>query len=270
MLGLVVWGVFGGEAGGQYFSGYLVEKSLAVDNVFAWAMVLTYFKIPKKYQHRVLFWGVLGAITLRVIFVFAGLAVIDRFEPVLLIFGGILLWSGIKMLLTKKGHEYDPAKSKFYLVVSKFIPISEKLDGHKLFTRVNGKRMATTLFMALLVVEFTDLVFAVDSVPAILAVSREPFIIIASNAAAILGMRALYFVFDILKDKFWLLSRALAFLLIFVGIKLVLAPTAIFGYNWFDFHIPTNLSLLIISSLLIGGVVGSLIFKKSNSGKIFK
>lgn len=267
-LGVVIWQAFGSEAGGQYFAGYLVEKSLSIDNVFAWALILTYFKIPKKYQHRVLFWGVLGAIVLRIIFVFAGIAVIERFEPILLVFGGILLWSGIKLLKTDKEHEYDPKNSHFYRFVSKFIPVSHNLDGHKLFTHENGRLVATMLFMALLVVEFTDVVFAVDSVPAILAVSRDPFIIIASNAAAILGMRALYFVFDILKESFWLLNHALAFLLIFVGVKMLIAPSEVFGFKWFGIHIPTNLSLAIIAFLLIGGIVGSLIFKRPKSGKI--
>ncbi len=267
-LGAVIWQNFGSEAGGQYFAGYLVEKSLSIDNVFAWALILGYFKIPKKYQHRVLFWGVIGAITLRTVFVFAGIAVIDRFQPILLVFGAILVWSGIKILKTDKEHVYDPSKSKFYLLVSKIIPVTDKIDGHKLFTKVNGKRVATTLFMALLIVEFTDVVFAVDSVPAILAVSREPFVIIASNAAAILGMRALYFVFDIIKDRFWLLNYALAFLLLFVGIKMLLAPTEVFGISWFDIHIPTPISLAIITFLLLGGVLGSLIFKRPGDGKI--
>lgn len=260
-LGIVVWQAFGSEAGGQYFAGYLVEKSLSIDNVFAWALILGYFKIPKKYQHRVLFWGVIGAITLRTIFVFAGLAIIERFEPILLIFGLILLWSGIKILRTKKEHTYDPTTSRFYKLVSRIIPVSHHLDGHKLFTREKGKRVATVLFMALLVVEFTDVVFAVDSVPAILAVSREPFIIIASNAAAILGMRALYFVFDIIKESFWLLNYALAFLLIFVGIKMVIAPGELFGLDWFGTHLPTVWSLGIISTLLAGGILGSLLIK---------
>lgn len=193
---------------------------------------------------------------------FAGIALINRFEPILIFFGLILLYSGFKLLKTDTEHVYDPSKGRFYLFISKFIPVSKELDGHKLFTKVNGKRMATMLFMALLVVEFTDVVFAVDSVPAILAVSQEPFIIIASNAAAILGMRALYFVFDLIKESFWLLNHALALLLLFVGLKLFIAPTEVFGQPWFDAHISTNISLLIITGLLSGGIIGSLVFKK--------
>lgn len=261
-LGLVVWQGFGSEAGTQYFSGYLVEKSLSIDNVFAWSLILTYFKIPKKYQHRVLFWGVIGAIILRAIFVFAGIAVIERFEPVLLIFGLLLIFSGFKLLRTQKEHEYDPRNGRFFKVIKTFIPVSKHLDGHKLFTHENGKLVATMLFMALLVVEFTDVVFAVDSVPAILAVSREPFIIIASNAAAILGMRALYFVFDIIKEQFWLLNYALGFLLLFVGFKMFVAPSHIFNHEWFGVHISTSWSLAIIGFLLANGIFGSLIVKK--------
>src|SRR5690606_6487889 len=199
------------------------------------------------------------------IFVFAGIALIERFEPVLIIFGLILIWSGIKIFRTKKEHEYDPHNSRFFRIAKSTIPVSRKLDGHKLFTHEKGKRVATMLFMALVIVEFTDVVFAVDSVPAVLAVSHEPFIIIASNAAAILGMRALYFVFDHVKESFWLLNYALAILLLFVGVKLALAPTHVFGLEWFNFHIPTNFSLMIIGGLLAGGVIGSHVFKQPAS-----
>ncbi len=266
-LGVVILNAFGGEAATQYFSGYLVEKSLSIDNVFTWSLILGYFNIPKKYQHRVLFWGVLGAIVLRTIFVFAGIALIEKFEPILIVFGLILIWSGIKIFRTKKEHEYDPHNSKFFRVVKTLIPVSHRLDGHKLFTHENGKRVATMLFMALIVVEFTDVVFAVDSVPAVLAVSTDPFIIIASNAAAILGMRALYFVFDHIKENFWLLNYALAMLLLFVGLKLALAPAQVFGMDWFNFHIANNLSLLIIGGLLAGGIIGSHLIKQPEKSK---
>lgn len=266
-LGVVILNAFGGEAATQYFSGYLVEKSLSIDNVFTWSLIFAFFKIPKKYQHRVLFWGVIGAIVLRTIFVFAGLALIEKFESVLLLFGLILIWSAIKIFRTDKEHEYDPHNSRFFRLIKKVIPVSHKLDGHKLFTHENGKRVATMLFMVLLIVEFTDVLFAVDSVPAVLAVSNDPFIIIASNAAAILGMRALYFVFDHIKENFWLLNYALGLLLLFVGLKLSLAPTHVFGFEWFNFHIPNNLSLLIIGGLLSGGIIGSHLIKQPAGSK---
>lgn len=259
LLGLVIWAYYGSEAGGQYFSGYLIEKSLSVDNVFAWSVILGYFAIPKKYQHRVLFWGIFGAILLRIIFVFAGIALIEKFEPILLLFGVILLWSGIKLLKTKHNDEFNPASSKLYGIFKRIMPVSHNLDGHKLFTHENGKLVATVLFMALAVIEATDVIFAVDSVPAILAVSRTPFIIIASNAAAILGMRALYFVFDFIKDKFWLLHKALGILMLFIGVKMFIAPDEIFGIGWFGTHISTMTSLAIISILITSAIAGSLI-----------
>ncbi|MBA2279588.1 TerC/Alx family metal homeostasis membrane protein [Candidatus Saccharibacteria bacterium] len=266
-LGAVVWAAYGAEAGGQYFNGYLIEKSLSVDNVFAWSVILGYFKIPKKYQHRVLFWGIFGAIVLRTIFVFAGIAIIERFEPILLVFGLILVYSGYKLLKTHKEDEFNPANSRLFKIVRKFIPVSHNLDGHKLFTVENGKRVVTVLFMALLVIETSDVVFAVDSVPAILAVSRTPFIIIASNAAAILGMRALYFVFEFIKDKFWLLNHALGVLLLFVGVKMLIAPDKILGFNWFGIHLPTLVSLGVITTLISGAIIGSLVLPRKVSSK---
>lgn len=261
-LGFVILAAYGGEAGGQYFSGYLIEKSLSIDNVFAWSVILTYFKIPKKYQHRVLFWGIFGALIFRAIFVFAGIALINRFEPILLFFGILLGISGLKLLKTSHEDEFDPGSSKLFLAVKKFIPVSHHLDGHKLFTHENGKRVATMLFMALLVIEVTDVIFAVDSVPAILAVSRDPFIVLSSNAAAILGLRALYFVFEFIKDKFWMLHKALGLLLLFVGAKMFIAPEQVFGRDWFGVHLPTGISLSVIGILIGGAVVGSLLYPK--------
>lgn len=257
-LGALFWPLYGADAAGQYFSGYIIEKSLSIDNVFAWSVILSYFAIPKKYQHRVLFWGVVGALVMRIIFIFAGIAAIEKFEPILIVFGGLLLWSGFKILTHDHGVEVNPAKSYFVRLMRKFIPVSHKLDGHKLFTHENGKRVATMLFIALLAIEFTDLLFAVDSVPAILAVSRDPFIVFASNAAAILGLRALYFVFDKIKDRFWLLNKALGLLLIGVGIKMVISPSELFGRGWLGIHVPTNVSLAIIALFMTATITASL------------
>jgi tellurite resistance protein TerC len=260
-LGLLFLPLYGSEAAQQYFSGYVIEKSLSIDNVFAWSVILSYFAIPKKYQHRVLFWGIFGALVMRAIFIFAGIAVIQRFEPILLIFGGLLVYSGIKLLATSDEHEFDPSSSKILTFFQRVIPVTQKLDGHKLFTKENGKRVATMLFIALLAVELTDVIFAVDSVPAILAVSRDPFIVFASNAAAILGLRALYFVFDKIKERFWLLSHALGLLLIGIGLKMLISPDRVFGIRWFAIHIPTNVSLGAIVIFLTGAIVLSLILK---------
>ena len=261
-LGVVVAVAYGSEAGNQYFSGYLIEKSLSIDNVFAWSVILAYFKIPKMYQHRVLFWGIFGALIMRTIFVFAGIALINRFEPVLLIFGLLLIFSGLKLFKTKEEDEFNPGKSKLFRMVRKLIPVSHNLDGHKLFTREAGKLVATMLFMALLVIEVTDVIFAVDSVPAILAVSRDPFIVLSSNAAAILGLRALYFVFEFIKDRFWLLNKALGVLLLFVGVKMLAAPKEAFGQEWLGWHIATSASLGVITVLIGGAIIGSLLFPK--------
>lgn len=254
-LGVVFWPLYGGEAAGQYFSGYMIEKSLSIDNVFAWSVILTYFRIPKQYQHRVLFWGVFGALVMRAIFIFAGIAAIERFEPILIVFGLLLLWSGYKLLSHSHEHEFDPGQSRALRFIRRFIPVSHHLDGHNLFTREKGKRVATMLFMALLAVELTDVLFAVDSVPAILAISRDPFIVFSSNAAAILGLRALYFVFDKIKERFWLLNKALGVLLIGVGIKMVISPQTLFGYPWFGIHLPTGISVGVIAAFLTAVII---------------
>ncbi len=260
-LGLLFWPLYGGAASSQYFSGYLIEKSLSIDNVFAWSVILGYFKIPKKYQHRVLFWGVFGALVMRAIFIFAGIAVLDRFEPTLIIFGLILLWSGTKIFSSHEEMAFDPTKSRMLKLFKRIIPLSHNLDGHKLFTVENGKHVATILFIALLAIEMTDVIFAIDSVPAILAISRDPFIVFSSNAAAILGLRALYFVFDKIKERFWLLNKALGLLLVGVGIKMIISPSTLFGYNWLGIHIPTGVSLALICTTLISTVILSSLIK---------
>lgn len=251
-LGFVFWLVYGASASGQYFAGYLIEKSLSVDNVFAWSVILAYFGVPKKYQHRVLFWGIFGALIMRAMFIFVGVAALNRFESILIIFGGILIYSGFRLFVNNENHEFDPVSSKALRWFERFIPYNHKLEGEHFFTRVNGKRTATVLFMALIAIELTDAVFAVDSVPAILAISREPIIVFASNAAAILGIRALYFVFDHIKERFWLLNRGLGILLVGIGVKMLLSPSEVFGFAWFNVHLPTSLSLAVISVFLIG------------------
>src|SRR6185369_801284 len=160
----------------------------------------------------------------------------------LLIFGLLLGYSGFKLLKTREEDEFDPSKSKLFQAVKRVVPISHGLDGHKLFTVENGKKVATMLFMALLVIEITDVIFALDSVPAILAISRDPFIVLASNAAAILGLRALYFVFEFIKDKFWLLNKALGVLLFIIGVKMFISPSEIFGHAWLHIEIGTGYS----------------------------
>lgn len=245
---LVIWWWFGGAATGEYMSGYLIEKSLSIDNVFVWALILGYFRVPQKYQHRVLFWGIFGALIMRAIFIFAGVAVIERFDWVLYVFGAFLLYTAAKLVFTDNDH-VDPGESKFLKLVSKFVPTTDQLDGQKLFTKRNGHRLATPLFSVLLLVEVTDVIFAVDSVPAVLAVSREQFLVFSSNAFAILGLRALYFLLADMRSRFAFLQQGLAVILAFVGVKMLI-------HRWY--YIPTWLSLLVIAIVLIAAIGFSL------------
>jgi tellurite resistance protein TerC len=248
---LVVLWWFGGAATGEYISGYLIEKSLSIDNVFVWALIMAYFKVPHKYQHRVLFWGIFGALVMRAIFIFAGVALIEAFDWVLYVFGGFLVFTAVRML-TSGDEEYNPADSRFMRFVNRVVPSTDKLDGPHLFTKVNGRRLATPLFAVLVLVEFTDVIFAVDSVPAVLAVSHEPFIVFSSNAFAILGLRALYFLLADLHARFEYLQTGLAVILAFVGVKMIVQ-------QGFDFHIETYISLAIIGIILAVSIGASLL-----------
>ena len=252
---LVIWWWFGGAATGEYMSGYLIEKSLSIDNVFVWALILGYFRVPQKYQHRVLFWGIFGALIMRAIFIFAGVAVIERFDWVLYVFGAFLLYTAAKLVFTDNDH-VDPGESKFLKLVSKFVPTTDQLDGQKLFTKRNGHRLATPLFSVLLLVEVTDVIFAVDSVPAVLAVSREQFLVFSSNAFAILGLRALYFLLADMRSRFAFLQQGLAVILAFVGVKMLI-------HRWY--YIPTWLSLLVIAIVLIVAIGFSLKAERSQT-----
>jgi len=247
-FGLVVWWGFGGGAAGEYYSGYLIEKSLSIDNVFVWALILSYFQVPLRYQHRVLFWGIFGALIMRAIFIFAGIALIERFDWVLYVFGAFLLFTAGKLVFSKSNH-VDPSNSKFLKLVHRVVPLTDELDGQRLFTRVNGKRLATPLFAVLLLIEMTDVLFAVDSVPAVLAVSHEQFLVFASNAFAILGLRALYFLLADMHARFSYLQQGLAIILAFVGMKMII-------HGWYQ--IPTWLSLMVIALVLAASVGFSL------------
>ena len=235
---------FGSAAFGEYISGYLIEKSLSIDNVFVWSMLFTSMAIPLKYQHRVLFWGVFGALTLRAAFVVAGSALITSFWWVLLIFGGFLIYTGVKIFLHRNNDETQEA-TRGLALLRRFVPVSEQFDGHRFFTRQNARRAATPLFAALVVIEITDIIFAVDSVPAILAVSHEPFIVLSSNAFAILGLRAMYFLLANAREKFRYLPHALGGILTFVGAKMVVS-------HWL--HVDTYLSLAIIVTMLVAAI----------------
>ncbi len=248
LFGLVMLWEFGSAAAGEYMGGYLIEKSLSVDNVFVWAVLFAHFQVPKMYQHRVLFWGIFGALAMRVGFIFAGVAIINSFKITLILFGLFLLYSGIKLLQTHDDG-FDPSKSKAMKIFHRFVPSTDKLDGQKLFTRENGKRLATPLLAVLVLVEITDVIFAVDSVPAVLAVTNEQYIAFASNAFAILGLRALYFLLADMRDRFQYLQTGLGVILAFVGIKMTLS------YWW---HMPIAASLSVIAMILTVSIVASL------------
>ena len=248
LFGLVMLWEFGSAAAGEYMGGYLIEKSLSVDNVFVWAVLFAHFQVPKMYQHRVLFWGIFGALAMRIGFIFAGVAIINSFKITLILFGLFLLYSGIKLLQTHDDG-FDPSKSKAMKIFHRFVPSTDNLDGQKLFTKENGKRLATPLLAVLVLVEITDVIFAVDSVPAVLAVTNEQYIAFASNAFAILGLRALYFLLADMRDRFQYLQTGLGVILAFVGIKMTLS------YWW---HMPIAASLSVIAMILTVSIVASL------------
>jgi tellurite resistance protein TerC len=252
--GVVVWW-FGAAAGGEYISGYLIEKSLSIDNVFVWALIMSYFLVPLKYQHRVLFWGIFGALLLRAIFIFAGVALIEKFDWILYVFGAFLLYTAAKLILGN-AEENDPRDSRFLKLVNRFVPSTDEYDGQKLFTKRTGRRLATPLFAVLVLIEGTDVIFAVDSVPAVLAVSHEQFIVFASNAFAILGLRALYFLLADMHNRFAYLQQGLAIILAFVGVKMLIS-------KWY--HIPTWASLTFIAVVLAGSIIISLQVTKRQS-----
>ncbi len=242
----------GKDAAIEFFTGYIIEKSLSVDNLFVIAAIFGFFKIPKIYQHRVLFFGILGAIIFRGVFIFAGSALLHRFEWIMYVFGGLLIVSALKMLFSKEDENTDLNKNFVVRLSRKFFPISEKIDSHNFFTFENGKRLATPLFLALIVVETTDILFAVDSIPAIFAVTREPFIIFTSNVMAILGLRSLYFALAAMLGIFKYLKYSLVIVLGFVGVKMLIASI---------YKIPTFASLAVILCTLGIGILASVLIK---------
>jgi len=255
-FGAVIFLTLGTQAGVDYTTAWLLEKSLSVDNLFVFALIFGYFKVPREYQHRVLFFGVLGALVFRGIFLGAGVAIVERFTAVLFVFGAILIWSAIKML-KDDDESVDPGKSLAVRLLRKVIPVKDEYHGTKFFIKEAGKRYGTPLLAVVVAIEAADLVFAVDSVPAVLAVTSDPFIVYSSNAFAILGLRALYFLLSGLLERFHLLSKALAFILAFIGIKLfmqagheVISPAIP--------HIPSWVSLIVIVLALTWAIVFSL------------
>jgi tellurite resistance protein TerC len=244
----VVWWNLGSTAASQYLTGYVIEKSLSVDNVFVWAVIFSYFAIPNALQHRVLFWGIFGALILRGIFVFAGVALLERLSWLLFVFGGFLIVTAVRVA-THRPEDIHPENNPVLRLVRRVVPVSASFDGQRLFTTQDGRRLATPLFVALVLIEATDVVFAVDSVPAILAISRDPFVVLSSNAAAILGLRSLYFLLAGAQGRLVHLNKGLGVILGYVGVKMILS-------HWY--HIPTLISLAVIAIVLAVTVVASL------------
>ncbi|HET6646919.1 MAG TPA: TerC family protein [Pyrinomonadaceae bacterium] len=243
----------GSTRGLEFLTGYLIELSLSVDNLFVFLLIFSYFKVPAKYQHRVLFWGVMGALVMRLTMIFIGAALIQRFHWIIYIFGFFLVYTGIKMF---KQEELDiqPEDNPVVKFVTRFIPITRHYEEEKFFTRVNGKRMGTLLFMVLVILEVTDLVFAVDSIPAIFAITTNTFIVYTSNVFAILGLRSLYFLLAGVVEKFQYLKMGLAIVLTFIGCKMLVVAVGI--------HIPIWISLTFVAVVLLSSVGASLLWPK--------
>jgi tellurite resistance protein TerC len=233
----------------EFLTGYLIEKSLSVDNIFVFLVIFTYFAIPMKYQHRTLFLGILGALVLRAIFIFSGVALLERFHWVIYIFGAFLIYTGLRLAMSHD-KEIDPEKNLALRLFRRVMPVTDSLEGGSYFVRRQGVLMATPLFVVLLVIETTDVIFALDSIPAILAVTNDPFIVYTSNVFAILGLRALYFALAGLLRLFRYLHYGLAVILIFVGIKMMLSEVI---------HIPITLALGVIASVLTLSILASVL-----------
>ena len=240
----------------QFVTGYLIELSLSMDNVFVIAIIFAYFRIPSEFQHRVLFWGILGALIMRGMMIGAGVALINLFDWILYVFGLLLLYSGIKMFFVET--EVHPEKNRVLRLVRKFYPVAPQLDGQKFFTTWNNRRALTPLAVVLLMVETTDLIFAVDSIPAIFAVTKAPFIVFTSNVFAILGLRSLYFVLAGAMGFFRYLKYGLAVVLVFIGVKMLIDPHDS-PPQWFQYDISTSDSLIVVAIIILFSIIASVI-----------
>jgi len=246
-----------GDAALAFFTGYLIEKSLSVDNIFVFVLIFSYFSVPARYQHRVLFWGILGALVMRAALILVGAALIKEFHWVIWIFGAFLIFTGIRMAL-HRDEELHPEDNPLVKLLKRFVPVTQDYRGASFFVREAGKLMATPLLLVLLIVESTDLVFAVDSIPAIFAVTEDPFIVYTSNVFAILGLRSLYFLRAGVMDKFHYLKLGLSAVLTFVGVKMLL-PDLSEMLTGVAYKIPTLLSLGVVAGILVIAVVASLL-----------
>lgn len=248
----------GYDAALKFFTGYLIEKSLSLDNIFVIAIIFSYFKIPLKYQHDVLFWGILGAIVFRGIMIILGVALIERFDWIMIVFGALLIFSAIKMFGTDEDEDYNADKNFAIKIAKKLFPVSETINGN-FFEKINGRKHITPLFICLLVIETTDIMFAIDSIPAIFSITTDAFIVFSSNIFAILGLRALYFVLAAMMNQFKYIQISLVFVLAYVGVKMILI--------YWDFHFPTWVSLTVIIGMLTIGVGASIMKNRRRNKK---
>ena len=243
-----VFFVRGYDSALEFLAGYLLEESLSVDNLFVFLLLFSYFKVPADYQHKVLFWGIVGALVMRALFIGIGAVLIAQFHYILYLFGIFLVITGVRMAFDK-GDEVNPENNILVKVFRRFFPVSDKYDGSNFFTIENGVRKATLLFIVLLIVEATDILFAVDSIPAIFAITTDPFIVLTSNVFAVLGLRALYFLLAGMADKFHLLAYGLALVLVFIGTKMLIVDI---------YKIPVGVSLMVVAALIASAMVLSL------------
>ena len=256
-FGGYVWVRFGSETGMQYLTGYVIEKSLSVDNIFVFVVIFGALGIPPIYQHRVLFWGILSALVMRGAMIAAGAALLSRFHWIIYVFGAFLVLTGVKLLLTR-GTADHPERSAVFKFLQRVVPASPHLDGNHFFTKASGKWLATPLFFALALIEVTDVIFAVDSIPAIFAVTSDPYIVFTSNVFAILGLRSLYFLLASFVEKFTYLKPSLAFVLMFVGAKMALVDVV---------KIHAGASLAVVIGILSVGVLASVVRSRSRAAE---
>jgi len=253
-MALIAW-LRGRQPALEFLTGYVVEESLSVDNLFVFLLLFSFFRVPKQHQHEVLFWGILGAVVMRLVFIVVGVALLKQFEWIIYIFGAVLIYSGAKMAF-RKDEEIHPESNPVLKLFRRFFPVSADYHGKKFFVRLEGRRMATPLFVVLLVVETTDLIFAVDSIPAVLAITRDPFVVYTSNIFAILGLRALYFALAGVMNLFHHLHYGLSVILVFIGAKMIIA-------HWWE--IPTAVALGVVAAVLGVAVGASLIWPEKKT-----
>ncbi|MCY1007600.1 TerC family protein [Nannocystis pusilla] len=258
-----VWHAYGAEKGLEFLSAYLIEKALSVDNIFVFIVLFRYMRVQQEYMHRILFAGILGALILRGIFIVAGLALIQMFTFSLYLFGGFLLFTGLRLLFVREGGEEEQGQDNWVKRwAERYFRVTKDFQGPKFFVSRDGKRYVTTLFVTLLMVETADVVFALDSIPAIFGISTDPFIVFTSNVCAVMGLRAMFFLLENVIDRFWLLKYGLGLVLSFVGVKMLLGV----GYppHLEPIHIPVGISLATVSALIGGAITLSLVFPPSH------